>query len=80
MSENNQQEDQLEEYGDSGITSADAKVAPWLKITYITLPIWGIIWFYMYWNGTTGWLDRGYWEQLQRAANTTFPSHNINDQ
>ena len=64
--------EELEEYGDPYITSKDAKVPWWLKLTYIVLPIWGIIWFYLYWNGVEGWLDRGYWHALEKAANTTF--------
>ena len=68
--------DENEIYNGSPIPSEDAKVPKWLKFTYIILPIWGIFWFYMYWNGTQGWLDRGYWQQLQRAANTTFPTQN----
>lgn len=63
--------DELETYGDEGITSKDAAVPTWLKLTYLILPIWGILAFWMYWNGSSGWLDRGYWQQLQRAANTT---------
>jgi hypothetical protein len=63
---------ELEVYGD-GLTSADAKVPGWLKWTYIILPIWGIIVWYIYWNGSVGWLDRGSWAELQEAANTTFP-------
>jgi len=80
MTENKEVAD-VEEYGDGDteIASGDAKVETWLKVTYIVLPIWGIIWFFLYWNGTHGWLDRGYWEQLQRAANTTFPSQNVNE-
>lgn len=65
--------------GDQSIRSADAKVPLWLKLTYIILPIWGVISFSMYWNGSHGWLDRGYWQQLQRAANTTFPYINEDD-
>lgn len=71
-------EDDLEEYPD-GIFSKDAKVAGWLKATYIILPIWGVISFFIFWNGSLGWWDRGYWDQLQRAANTTIPHININD-
>jgi len=69
-------EDHLEIYGDSGITSADAKVPGWLKWTYVLLPIWGIIVFCIYWNGSVGFLDRGSWAELQQAANTTFPFKN----
>lgn len=64
---------EVEEYGDPGIESLDAKVPAWLKLTYVILPIWGIITFYFFWNGSSGWLDRGYWRQLQNAAKTTFP-------
>lgn len=64
----------VEEYGDPGIESYDAKVPALLKWTYITLPIWGIITFYFLWNGSIGGLfDPGYWQQLQAAAKTSFP-------
>lgn len=46
----------------------------WLKISYVLLPIWGIIAFYLYWNGSHGFLDRGHWEELQRASNTRLES------
>lgn len=71
-----EKEEEIEEYGDPGIRSADAPVARWLKITYITLPIWGVIWFYLYCNGSYGWLDRGAWFRLEEAAKTTFPMKN----
>jgi hypothetical protein len=73
------EENHLDEYGDPGIASFDKHVPLWLKVTYVLLPILGFFWFYMYWNGSTGWLDRGYWNQLERAANTTFPIINQND-
>lgn len=66
-------------YGDDKIESKDAKIDNWLKFFYIVLPIWGFISFFIFWNGSTGWADRGYWQQLQRAANTTFPKINFND-
>lgn len=69
----NEDEHELEEYGEPGIVSADAKVPRWLKATYIILPIFGILAWYYFINGSHGWLDRGYWGQLQRAANTTYP-------
>ena len=53
--------------------SKESPVPGWLKWTYIILPIWGVITYYYYFNGSHGWLDRGYWKQLQIAANTTFP-------
>jgi len=69
--------EELEEYGDPRIASKDAPVPAWLKWTYIILPIWGIFSLYWYFNGTHGWLDRGYWNQLQKAALTTFPTETI---
>lgn len=70
--------DYLEIYEDS-ITSADARVPRWLKLTYIILPIWGIIVWVLYWNGSMGYLDRGSWRELQEAANTTYPFINYTD-
>lgn len=69
---------EIELYGDPGIASYDAKVPLFLKLTYILLPIFGFIAWYYFWNGSTGWLDRGYWNQLQIAANTTLPYENQN--
>lgn len=68
---------ELEEYGDPRIASKDAPVPTWLKVTYVILPIWGIFALFWYFNGTHGWLDRGYWNQLQKAALTTFPTETI---
>jgi|GEM_PF-4011224 len=65
-------------YEDGGIESAHAPVPRFLIWTYLLLPFWGAFWFYMYWNGSHGWLDRGYWQQLQRAAETTYPHINLN--
>lgn len=64
-------EEETEFYGDPGIASNNAKIPAWLKWVYYTLPFWGILTLYLYWNGSSGWLDRGYWHQLQNAANTT---------
>lgn len=63
--------DEIEEYGDTGIKAYNAKVPGWLKLIYISLPFWGILWFYLYWDGSHGFLDRGYWGDLQKAAKTT---------
>lgn len=75
----NEDDDHIEEYGDQYITSKDAKVPRWILWLFVILPIWGAYTFYVYWNGSAGWLDRGYWHQLQIAANTTFPIVNQND-
>lgn len=71
------EEEEIELYGDPGIASGDAKVPFFLKFSYIFWPIWGIATFYYFWNGSmVGWVDPGYWDQLQIAANTTFPIEN----
>lgn len=74
----NQQDEELEQYGETGIYSADKKIPPWLKLFYLILPVWGIIWWFLFWNGATGWLDRGSWNELEQAANTQFPLQNAN--
>lgn len=76
MSNTSDQEQEVEEYGDEYIRSYDAKVPKFLIWTYILLPIWGIVTLYVFWNGSIGWFDRGAWQQLQIAANTTFPTEN----
>lgn len=53
--------------------SNDAQVPGWLWITYLTLPFWGIAWFFFFWNGSAGVFDRGAWQQLQQVANTAYP-------
>jgi hypothetical protein len=63
----------IDDYGDPGIRSGHAPIARWLKVTYVILPIWGLISGYIFWNGSTGWLDRGSWQLLEQAARTTFP-------
>ncbi len=71
---NNQEHSEIEDYGDPGIRSRDGKIPALLIWSYITLPIWGVIAFYILWNGSTGgWLDPGYWKELQAAAKTSFP-------
>lgn len=52
--------------------SAHAKIPLFLKITYVFLPLWGLLWLYLYWNGSSGALDGGSWQGLQEAANTTY--------
>lgn len=76
--ENPHFEGEIELYGDPEIASFDAKVPNFLKLTYLFWPIWGVVTFYYFWNGSTGWSDRGYWRELQIAANTTFPIENQN--
>lgn len=77
MTGNNEHDpnEEIEEYGDPGILSKDAPIPKLLIASYIFWPIFGLFWFYMFWNGSSGWLDRGYWQQLQRAAGTTIPFH-----
>lgn len=60
-------------YDDVEIPSNDAPVHPLLKFNYILWIVVGLAVGVLYWNGSWGWLDRGYWQDLQRAAYTTFP-------
>lgn len=69
----NEEHSDVEFYGDPGIASADARVPRWLVINNWFWVFLGLFLFYYFINGSHGWLDRGYWGQLQRAANTTFP-------
>lgn len=62
----------LEMYAE-GISSRDALVPMWLKVNYVLWPIIGLVCWALYWNGSWGWLDRGYWSELQSAADTKFP-------
>ncbi len=71
--------DEIEFYGDPNIASYEGNIPGWLKWTYIIMPIFGLVWLYFFWNGSAGWMDRGYWLELQRAANTTFPIINQNN-
>lgn len=64
---------ETEHYGDQGIASNDAPIPMWLKFNYVFWIIFGLVGFYLYWNGSSGWFDRGYWNELQRAANTVYP-------
>lgn len=63
--------------GDAIIPSKETNIPKWLIWTYIVLPIWGVITFFIFWNGSHGWLDRGYWNELQKASNTTYPQRNM---
>lgn len=78
LTENSSSQEEMELYGDPGIASYDAKTPKFLIWTYILLPIWGVFVFYYFFNGSPSWFDRGYWNQLQIAANTTMPYENQN--
>lgn len=75
----NDEEDQEIHVYAEGIVSLNAPVPTRLLVLYFVLPIWGIITFFLFWNGSWGWLDRGYWSELQKAANTTSPYINITE-
>jgi hypothetical protein len=67
-----QGEFKIDEYGDNEVREyADTPIPKFLIGTYIILPIWGAIWWFMFWNGSCGFLDRGYWAELEKAAGTT---------
>lgn len=68
---------EIEEYGEQGIASGDAPIPNWLKFNYVLWPVVGLISFYYFWNGSAGWLDRGYWNELQRAASTVYPFNTV---
>lgn len=68
------EEEHLQDYG---IQEDHNKVPKWLILTYIVLPIWGFVTLYYFWNGSEGWFDPGYWQQLERAANTTYPIQDL---
>jgi hypothetical protein len=53
--------------------SNDAGVPLILWITYVVVLVIGIVAFFLFWNGSSGWFDRGYWKELQEAARTTYP-------
>ncbi len=65
--------EEIEEYGDEFIATKDAHVPKWLAWSYVFWIAFGLTWFVFFWNGSYGWLDRGYWQELQRAAATTYP-------
>lgn len=73
---NSDKDDDIEEYGDPLIASKDAPVPQWLMYSYLFWVLFGLFWLYYFWNGSYGWFDRGYWQELQRAAGTTFPFTN----
>lgn len=69
---------EIEDYGDERIASYEGKKVPlFLKLTYFSLPVWGLITLFYFWNGSFGWFDRGYWHELQIAANTVNGNDNV---
>lgn len=72
-------EDEVLQYGDENIASKNAPVPKWLIWSYIIISIWGIVCWHLYWNGSFGWLDPGYWGELQTVANTTLPTPNYDN-
>lgn len=72
-------EEEIEFYGDEYIASYERKIPRWLFWSYFLWIAVGTLAFCLFWNGSYGWFDRGYWNELQRAANTTFPIINQDD-
>lgn len=63
--------DDRETFGDTGIATKDAPIPLFLKLTYILLPLWGLLTLYYFWDGSTSsWLDGRHWKALQEAAGT----------
>lgn len=76
MKDKNNHDDGAEDitfYGDPAIASKDAPPPRWLVFSNWFFVFLGFVVLYFFWNGSHGWLDRGYWGQLQRAANTVYP-------
>lgn len=72
MENDKEAEGALELFSEGPPPSKETPIPRWLLWSYLLLPIWGIITLFLFWNGSWGWLDRGYWQQLQQAADTTF--------
>lgn len=73
MKNSQEENEDRETYGDSGIVSLEGKVPNFLRWSYWVLLIWGILTLYFYGNGSCGFLDGKCWQGLQVAAKTTFP-------
>lgn len=64
----------MENYEDVGVPDQnDTKIPKWLMMSYLFWIVIGLICFYLFWDGSWGWFDRGHWHQLQEAARTTPP-------
>ncbi len=70
-----QRDDSDEFYDQEGAPGeAHARIPRWLWLSYLAVIVWGVIWWFLFWNGSDNhWLDRGAWTSLQHAAKTTFP-------
>ncbi len=66
-------EEEIVVFGDNEVTEfAHSEPVPlYLKITYVVVVVWGVVWLWQNFDGSGGWIDRGSWHQLQKAANTT---------
>jgi len=51
----------------------ERNVPKFLYVVYAVVLVIGILGFFFFWNGSKGWLDRGFWQGLQKAADTTAP-------
>ena len=68
-------EPEVEEYSGGEIQEHIGKKTPkFFYFMYVFVFLLGLLWFYLYWNGSHGVLDpEGYWEGLEGAANTRYP-------
>jgi len=54
-------------------STQEFKIPKFLIMTYVVVGLIGIGGYFLYWNGSSGWFDRGYWKKLQEAAQTRYP-------
>ena len=76
----NEHDHDLEFYADGSITSKDAPIPLFIFIVAGFLIVGTVFAAFFFWNGSQGWLDRGYWKELQEAANTTYPYRNLQNE
>ena len=63
---------QVHTYGDNEVKEYENMPVPmFLKVAYLLILIVGSVGLWAFWNGSTGYFDRGYWKELQIVAGTT---------
>ena len=76
---NRKSNEELDVYAGGEINEIKDTPIPWyIKWLSLILPLWGVIWFFYFNDGSTGWVDRGAWDDLQKAAQTKNSQLKIN--